>query len=334
MSDYFRHNINLAKRFVSDMNIPISMLSDKWFPYFLELYEKDFSAMSKWEKLWKMIDESFGGDAEAFLHYYYEIRDSIIVTISNSAAYNGFNNMSMDRFCVVGKPSVSSNNVYNCDNVGKTFLGVDLRKANFQALRFVNPDIVLNASSYVEFIRKFTDLDYIAESKYTRQVVFGKLNPKRHITVEKWLVNEMWKVFRDLYPDLSGGLVSMMSDEFIVEVDRNTDSSLPREIETNISNALDIDVKVSLFSLSSGSIVSQETGDRKSPFYVRHDIVNGTDRLMCVPLQYHALVYKLYKGMPLDEPDYHFNYEGIECRFMENFKLLYEDGEDKGSSIC
>lgn len=53
-------------------------------------------------------------------------------------------------------------------------------------MKYVNPDIVLNAGTYQDFIKKFTDLEYVAESKYTRQIVFGKMNPKRHITVEKY----------------------------------------------------------------------------------------------------------------------------------------------------
>ena len=41
------------------------------------------------------------------------------------------------------RPKVSKNNVYNGENIGKNFLSVDLSKANFQALKYVNPDIVL-----------------------------------------------------------------------------------------------------------------------------------------------------------------------------------------------
>ena len=42
--------------------------------------------------------------------------------------------------------------------------------------------------SYEDWVKKFTDLEYIIESKYTRQVVFGKLNPSRQIKVENYMI--------------------------------------------------------------------------------------------------------------------------------------------------
>ena len=59
-------------------------------------------------------------------------------------------------------------------------------------IKYVDPEIVLNADTYQDFIKKFADSDYIAESKYCRQVIWGKLNPKRHITVEKYMIDKVY----------------------------------------------------------------------------------------------------------------------------------------------
>ena len=44
-------------------------------------------------------------------------------------------------------------------------------------------------------------------------------------------------------------------------------------------------------------------------------------KLIAAPLPYHALIYKLYKGLPLEEIDYHFDYEGMDARFCEELDI-------------
>lgn len=36
---------------------------------------------------------------------------------------------------------------------------------------------------------------------------------------------------------------------------------------------------------------------------------------------YHAIVYKLFKGLPIEEIDYHFDYEGMDAWFCEEFDI-------------
>ena len=174
----FRYDSELAKRFVSDFKL-------------LELYEDEYDSETWWNALWTMIDDAYDGSASKFLKDYYDVRDKIITDTMENPAYKAFTQMDMKQYAFE-RPKVSKNNVYNGENIGKKFLSVDLSKANFQALRYVNPDIVLGAETYKDFISKFTNLDYVAMSKYSRQVIFGKLNVDRQITVEKYLINKIY----------------------------------------------------------------------------------------------------------------------------------------------
>ena len=45
-------------------------------------------------------------------------------------------------------------------------------------------------------------------------------------------------------------------------------------------------------------------------------------KLMCVPMNYFAIVYKLFNNLPLQEEDYHFDYEGLDSKYCENFRLI------------
>lgn len=326
MEKYFRYDEELVKRFVNDYKLPIVMLKDKYFFYYLGWYEKEFNSFTKWKNLWHVIDERFEGDAKKFLKEYYDVRENVIVTISESEAYQKFNNMDMSVFALKDKPEVTSNNIYNCNNIGKAFLSIDLRKANFQALRYVDREILLGADTYEEFISKFTDLDYIKDSKYFRSVVFGKLNPKRHITVEKYLINEVWKVYEDIWN--WGKIVSLSNDEIVIELDLQSLSysklminKFTDDIKDTIKERLDLDVRVEYFTLDGYRLQSKETGEFRDPFFVKTDLSSMKIKFTCLPDTYRAIVENLYDNMKPCEEDYHFMHEGIDCRYMEEFDL-------------
>lgn len=320
---------SLVKRFVDDYKLPIQMTDEKYFFYYLDLYEKEFETKTKYEKLCRTITEYYDGSPKSFLDTFYKVRDDIIKTVENSDAYKDFTRMPMDRFSFKNNDNITANNIYKETNIGKIFLSFDLKKANFQALRYVDPKLVLNANTYEDFIRKFIDLYYIIESKYTRQVIFGKMNPKRHITVEKYLINEVYKRFDDVL-DVPYKCVSISNDELIFDLGYLTDMRID-EIYTSVDNANDfkerikketgIDVKVEMYVLHKVQLYCDKF--KRSPYYYKEylDRDHPKGKLMCVPVNYFAIVYKLFNKLPLQEEDFHFDYEGLDCRYNENFYL-------------
>ena len=187
------YNRELAKRFISDYKLPIPLINEKYFFYHLGLYQEDYNSLEYYFELLDMIGKKYGGNCNKFLEDYYNVRDKIITTIVESEAFQKFNTMDMNVFTIKDRPNITSDDIYNNDNIGKFFISIDLKKANFQTLRNIDKDIVFGADTYEEFIGKFTDLDYIKESKYARQVIFGKCNPKRHITAEKYFIMQTYK---------------------------------------------------------------------------------------------------------------------------------------------
>lgn len=337
----FRFNKGLADRFVSDFNIPIGMTGRTYFQYYLQLYEADYGALTKWERLWAMIDERFGGDAEKFLAEYYDIRENIIQSILANEAFQKFNTGDMSRFAIKDAPKVSKNNVFNANYHGKTLLSVDLRKANFQALRWADPEIVFGTKTYEDFVGRFTDLDYVKSSKYTRQVIWGNAKPSRHITVEKFIINEIRKLIESAGGELLYGLkltlVSMSNDELVYTVDNvenlYSEDALARFADASgaiigkVKEVLDIDVKADFFYLRMYDLLSctidADTKPKKrgDSFFTKEDLVGGDITLHCVPLPYHAIVYRLMNGFEPQENDMHFVYNGIDCRFNEKFSV-------------
>lgn len=321
------YNRELAKRFISDYKLPIPLINEKYFFYHLALYQEDYNSLEYYFELLDMIGEKYGGDCNKFLEDYYNVRDKIITTIVESEAFQKFNTMDMNVFTVKKKPNITSNNIYKQTNIGKFFISVDLKKANFQTLRNIDKDIVFGADTYEDFIGKFTDLDYIKESKYSRQVIWGKCNPKRHITAEKYFITQIYKKVIEQFPYLSDKCVSLSNDEMIFNVeflfynDKLTCFTLREHIE-KIAKEIGFEVHVEFFHLRAYNLVFKESRSVRKTFFMKdYFCTDGKFKLIGVPLQYHSICYKLYKGKELNEIDYHFDYEGMNARFCEEFDI-------------
>ncbi len=321
------YNKELAKRFISDYKLPIPLINEKYFFYYLNLYQEDYDSLGKYNQLLDMIGEKYGGDCNKFLEDYYNVRDKIITTIVESEAFQKFNTMDMNVFTIKKKPNITSNNIYKQTNIGKFFISIDLKKANFQTLRNIDKNIVFGADTYEDFIGKFTDLDYIKESKYSRQVIWGKCNPKRHITAEKYFITRIYKKVIEQFPYLSDKCVSLSNDEMIFNVeflfynDKLTCFTLREHIE-KIAKEIGFEVHVEFFHLRGYNLVFKESRSVRKTFFMKdYFCTDGKFKLIGVPLQYHSICYKLYKGKELDEIDYHFDYEGMDARFCEEFDI-------------
>ena len=333
-AEKFGFTPDLAKRFVSDYNFPVSMVNNyRLFRYQLELYEPELKTMTRWKELQQMIKERFGGDIDAFVEYYNKVRNDIITKTYESAAYQEFNNMDMQQFAVKDRPQVSKNNVYNNENDGKMFLSIDLRRANFQALKYVNRKIFNGAQTYEDYVGQFTDLDYLKTSKYTRQVIFGQLNPARHTTVEQYLINKVYKAVLELdyLPfNTSTGLVSMSNDELVFRIDQLYDPKNYSEcIVQDIKTKTGLTVHVDAYELHGYSLVSESECTHKE-FFVKKDLETGREEFTCMPLQFHMMGWRLFRKQPLHPEDKLFIYENGICRFCEDYKLItIKEAEEK-----
>ena len=321
-------NIKFEKRFVKDYDLPIPIIGNgKYFEYHIKLYEKDFNSLTLYNKTLNEIKENFTKNVDIFLENYYKVRENIIQTISKSEAFHKFNEMDMNVYSIKNKENISSNNIYNEANIGKFFISVDLKKANFQVLNKINREILLNSSSYKDLVNRFTNSEYIANSKYFRNVVFGMMNPKRHITIEKYFTYQLYKKILEVLPQFDGKCVSLCNDEiifkdtFLFYNDKFTCFHIRNKIE-EIAKGMGFDVHVEFFHLKAYNLLFKESRSVRSTFYEKdYFCTDAKFKLISVPLPYHSICYKLYKGLPLEEIDYHFDYEGMDARFCEEFDI-------------
>lgn len=319
------YNIELRKRFVNDYKLPFNIVEDdNLFKYYLELFEADFNTLSLYQKVLKEIENDFNGDVEMFVINYYNVREKIIQTILNQPSYVTFNNMSMSKYVIKDPLNITANSVYNCSNVNKIFISIDIKKANFQAIKYVDSSIVYNANTYEDFIKYFTNSNYIVNSKYFRNVVFGKLNPKRHITIEKYIINEVRKTFEKYLNQDLIKIVSLSNDEVIYECQNETIiSSLDiTSLIDMIKEETGVNVSIEIYKLKGYNLYSEYNKKVNKKFFVKeHFLSPYKSEMKCVPEPFYPIIYKLYRMLPINDNDRRIIYEGMNAFLTDDFQI-------------
>ena len=312
---------SLCRRFISDNNLQFQFVDYNHFNYCINLFGKKHD----WDALLEVIKERFNNNPNKFLDEYYQLRDKIITDFLDKKEYKFFNEeMNLNDFALdKDSRNITSNNIYNRENLGKTFLSIDLKKANFQTMKHISSSMVNNRATYEDFIGDYTDLDYIKNSKYTRQVVFGKLNPKRQITCEKFFTNEIRKLIETEIYAISGKIVSMSNDELVYEITtpENINDNLIQKLVEKIKSITDFTVHADLFKLNGYEFQFMEAGVCKFTFFEKV-FSDGSKKLISVPMPFYKMVYKLMNNIPLEDEDYLFEYDkNVICMFIEEFQI-------------
>ena len=313
----------LAKRFLSDLNLSFQFVDFNHFLYCINT----FGYRKRWNKLLRVIAERYDGNPIKFLDEYYKIRDNIITSVLDNKDYQFFNEkVDMNTFSLDDESrKIPTANIYNRENNKKYFLSIDLKHANFQTLKHISSSIVNNANTYEEFIGAFTDLDYIKESKYTRQVIFGKLNAKRQIKAAKFFINEIRKLIEPIIKPYGYKVVSMCVDEVVFEVpEKEIHVELMDDLRVLIKETTQFDVHIEFFKLFAFEFQDMESGTCKFTFYQK-DCGDGDITFKGIPNTYYKMVQKLYFNEPLCDEDYMFEYEGSTAQLLDEFQIKLID---------
>lgn len=338
MKNVDEHTLNsLKKRFVSDYNIPIIIFEEDDFNYFLDLYENQIGSRTKWNELISTINDKFDSNPHLFLEEYARVRNVMIESIETNDYYKNFidstNNLSQYDLPKLNYPS---SNVYKETNDGRYFLSIDLKKANFSALMYHDSRMFGEEMpiTYEKWVSKFTDLDYVKNSKYTRQVIFGKLNPKRQIKIENYMIYQVLISYQELFKSLNieTDVVSFYTDEVVFDVTNSIEYVVNnmyaiKHLQNYFKDEISIPIDIEVYNLNLQIFKTYK--DAKIPVYMKTSVelknkgeFNAVSYdLFSVPSFYYAQVYKLIHGLPVNETDMKFYMEGQIARFY--YPLIY-----------
>lgn len=302
-------SIKAKERFCKDCSIPLKLFREPYFTDRLELYDKFFGTLEKWNvfvnELKKYLHE------QDYFDEYNRAKDAAIESIKNTEAYLRFNNEDMNKYSVQNK-NFSNKDIFRQSNDGNTFISIDMRKANFSSLRYYDKDIFSSAKTWEEFISKFTDNQHIINSKYIRQVILGNCNPKRHITYEKYLMDGILTWLTEIYVS-KDRIVFFSNDEIVIDISdmgAEVRDLLRFQIEYN-SKDMVIPVKIEMFTLHK---IEGTDGYYKKIYKAdgEYDI-----EFKCLDNYMLPFVMRKVLGEEITESDTIFYHEGLLARFVD-----------------
>lgn len=308
------NNTKLIQRFVKDYNLPINIFDEKVFEYYSNLY--DFFPKDKWETLKKDIQDKYRGNVEVWLDYCAEVRDKAINGVMETQEYKDFNNCDLSKYKLT--KNIGEHSYYTNETNGCRFVSIDLKKANFQALKYVG---VISDKTYGDFIERFDGSDYIKDSKYLRQVIFGKMNPGRIITIEKYIMEKIMSISDDVLPP-EFKLYSQNSDELVYKQTGNFYGNIRiicAVIEKVVLDNFGIEVRAEYVEVTKLPIVNCN-GNNVDAF-VRKNLITNEEVLKKASTTFYPQIYKLWKGMEIEDMDL-WVYTNDQCaKFFEPLRF-------------
>lgn len=295
----------LMERFCKDCNLPIKLFQEPYFTERLRLYDPFYGCISKWETFLKEYEKY--PNEEAYYAEYNRVKDDAIHDIKSCEAWQQFNEIDMNQFAVTHK-NLPSKDIFKPSNDGRTFISIDMKKANFSALKHYNPHIFDETDSWEHFISYYTQNPHIRNSKYIRQVILGNCNPKRHITYEKYLMDDILSYIVDEFVPITD-IVFFSNDEIVIDISDKSEeeqTTLAAHIENTI-NSLDIPLRTELFVLHA-------IHGTNGYFKEKQD---GTIEFKCLDAYVIPFVIRAMKDEPVEENDKVFYHEGLLSKFME-----------------
>lgn len=308
------NDTKLIQRFVKDYNLPINIFDEKVFEYYSNLY--DFFPKEKWETLKKDIQDKYRGNVEVWLDYCAEVRDKAINGVMETQEYKDFNNCDLSKYKLT--KNIGEHSYYTNETNGCRFVSIDLKKANFQALKYVG---VISDKTYGDFIERFDGSDYIKDSKYLRQVIFGKMNPGRIITIEKYIMEKIMSIADEVLPP-EFKLYSQNSDELVYKQTGNFYGDIRiicAVIEKVVLDNFGIEVRAEYVEVTKLPIVNCN-GNNVDAF-VRKNLITNEEVLKKASTTFYPQIYKLWKGMEIEDMDL-WVYTNDQCaKFFEPLRL-------------
>ena len=299
----------LKERFCKDCNIPINIYQEPYFTDRLKLYDSFYGTLKKWDVFVKELEKY--NTEQDYYEDYNRIKDEAINFIKSTEGYQRFNEEDMNEYAVVNK-NLPSKDIYHPSNDGRTFISIDMRKANFSTLQFYNASMFDHASTWEEFIGKFTDNEHIINSKYIRQVILGNCNPKRHITYEKYLMDMILTKLLECDSAIIDRVVFFSNDEIIIDI---SDMDIVDKqlfftyIQCCCSIHVTIPLKVELFILHKIKGIDG--------YYKEFPLDDNNIKFKCLDSLYLPFVIRYFSGEEVTESDKVFYHNGLLAQFIE-----------------
>jgi hypothetical protein len=294
----------VQRRFRDDFGIKINLCDYNDFEYYVDLYgirqqlNMTLDSIGEFAAAFEEMKEGQQKPSElAWINYLNEIKKAIWAHITASDGYKRFMAADLKHFksdtqAVQNKLKLG-NNYLVPENDGKLYISIDIKGADFAALKWFDASI-FDGKSWEDFIDKFV-IDhpktalYLKASKLFRLKVFWELSHRRQSIIWEYLITQVAKKYFG-----EGVRGYHVSDEIVFEVN---DILSFQDIQT------DNMFRVRYFRLRHVAVGKS--------WMVREIIdtaaIQKIDIKCCNPTEY-TIVWKHLHGIPMEPRDYKYRW--------------------------
>lgn len=322
---------NLKKRFCKNYNIPIQIYEEPYWSSRIELFDELFDTKARLADFQKDLDTYV--DEQDYFEQDNIFLQEIIDDIRNSEGFQFFNSTDNKDILpnsaddIMRTMNYRRNDIYAETYKGKTFISIDLKKANFQSLKYFSrkfgKEIFQGKESWEEYLSLFTQEKTKINSKHLRQVIFGALNPSRVTNYEKKLMCELLIKILYEFPEWKEKVVSLNTNEIVIEIDNYnpntwefTSITLMNTLNIIKQKLVEICLEMGLYCEIDVFVLEKLGKDVWKKVFVLNSSTKNPYKKVS------SLVYPFLlrdaKGEEIQEEDKVFFYEGNKCMFLDN----------------
>lgn len=314
------------ERFCKDCNILIKIFKEPYFNDRLKLFDPFYDTLTKWDLFITEL-QKYKTEQE-YYEDYNRVKDAAIQSIKDTKSYQEFNSMDMNEYGIVHK-SLPGTSIFKPQNNKRSFISIDMKKANFSSLHQYNADIFHNKNTWEDFIKQFTNNEHIINSKYIRQVILGNCNPKRHTTYEKYIMDQLLiQIEKNI--DMQCPVVFFSNDEIVFDVtDLNMEEriELRNTLENFTKERFSVPFRVENFNLY--KIINTDGYYKK----IFDDNLNTRIELKGLSSYIIPFVLRKFLNEPVTENDKVFIYEGCLSKYIDVPQIEFERDEEQNYEI-
>ena len=313
------NSIALKKRFCKNCNLPIDLFDEPYFSERLEILDFQFDCVRKFNEF--CVEMEKFEDEQVYFQYYNTIKESVINMIKANSDFNKFLKDDFNEVNLLSHTAeVGNNNLYTEDNAGKSFISIDMKQANFSALKHYSPNIFKGFGSWEDYIGSFTNNEHIKNSKYIRQVILGACNPKRQVQYEKYLMTLLYNhIKKSLGEEVD--VFSIGNDEIIIfAVSLKCSIEKLKEIIADCPDDIGSLVRLEVFDLDKIG----DVGWIKNIYDETDGTVIDKVEFKGVNKEIYHQVLKHYRKQPIAENDLVFRYNGQLAKFLKEVQNPWE----------
>jgi hypothetical protein len=293
------------KSLIKDFALPIPISKEPYFSYFVDLYDSFLQTKKKYELLVDAINHPEIG-SKTIKSYALTLADRIGNAIKGSPGFETFK----DSKLYTAKNGVSkSSDIYVKCKEERVYISIDIRTANFTAMKFFDPLLVLDSDTWNDLIRKFTSIEYFIQSKHFRQIVFGRIGPamKRINSIQRYLTAELSSKLKDQV------VIEHVSDDEIII--NSTIEMFEKDMQLCQSIIETLPENMQVWKIIPFSLV--QLG--KSEAVIKRNLLTNATEIRHINKDLYAQCFRYYNGQDMTPSDLKFTSQhGFLCSFDEH----------------